>query len=201
MVHRAGALQRARVRRRVGDVPALSALAARELALEPERVVQQRVADVLAVGTHAVEAQQRVLARDAGAGRRQRLVGHVGDEQLMLEPLGIGEQQALVRPGRLWQPVLPVVERLRRADAPEDPVDHPVARAPAREPRVLEERQVAAGARRGLGVEEVVDGRVVLVDGLLDQPKSEHPHVELDVGGGVSRDRRDVVDPFEAHAQ
>jgi hypothetical protein len=80
-------------------------------------------------------------------------------------------------------------------------VDHPVARAAARDARVLEERQVAAGPRLGIGVEEVVDGRVVLVDGLLDQSQAEHPHVELDVGGRVARDGRDVVNAFEAHAQ
>ena len=57
------------------------------------------------------------------------------------------------------------------------------------------------GMRLRVGVEEVVDGRVVLVDGLLDQPQPQHPHVELDVGGGVTRDRRDVVDPFEPHGQ
>jgi hypothetical protein len=200
-MHGARALQRARLRRAVGDVEALAALAPRELAFEAERVVQQRVADIVAVRAHAVEAQQRVLARHAGTRRRQRLVGHVNDEQLVLEPFGIGEQQARLGSRRLRQAALPEVERLRRADAPEDPVDHAVARAPAREARVLEERQVAAGTRVGVGVEEVVDGRVVLVDGLLDQSQPEHAHVELDVGGGVSRDRRDVVDPFEAHAQ
>jgi hypothetical protein len=78
-------------------------------------------------------------------------------------------------------------------------VDHPGAGLAARRARVLEEGQV--GARRALlvGVEEVVDGRVVLVDGLLDEPQPEDPDVELDVRGRVARDRGDVVDAFELH--
>ena len=50
-----------------------------------------------------------------------------------------------------------------------------------------------------VGVEEVVDGRVVLVDGLLDQPQAEDPRVEVDVPRCVSRDQSDVMDSLEAH--
>src|SRR3954451_3581100 len=65
--------------------------------------------------------------------------------------------------------------------------------------RVLEEGQVAAGAALLVGVKEVVDGRIVLVDGLLDQPHAEDANVEVNVAGGVARNAGDVVDAFEAH--
>src|SRR5204862_547380 len=44
-----------------------------------------------------------------------------------------------------------------------------------------------------------VDGRVVLVDALLDEPQAEHGRVEVDVAGRVARDRGDVVNAFELH--
>ena len=65
--------------------------------------------------------------------------------------------------------------------------------------RVLEEGQVASGAPLLVGVEEVVDGRVVLVHGLLDEPEAEDANVEVDVAGRVGGDARDVVDALEAH--
>ena len=50
-------------------------------------------------------------------------------------------------------------------------------RQPAAEAGILEERQVGARRARLVGVEEVVDGRVVLVDGLLDRrPRRRRPH-------------------------
>ena len=86
-----------------------------------------------------------------------------------------------------------------RADPPDDRVHHPGARLAARRAGVLEERDVRAGAAALVGVEEVVDGRIVLVDGLLHQPQTQHPGVEVDVPGRVAGDQRDVVDPFELH--
>ena len=50
-----------------------------------------------------------------------------------------------------------------------------------------------------VGVEEVVDGRVVLVDRLLHEAQAERPGVELDVPRRVRRDRGDVVDALEPH--
>jgi len=76
-------------------------------------------------------------------------------------------------------------------------VDHP---GPGRAPggvRVLEEREVGARGAFLVGVEEVVDGRVVLIDRLLDQAQAQHAHIEVDVEGRVPRDRRDVVDSLE----
>ena len=65
--------------------------------------------------------------------------------------------------------------------------------------RVLEERDVVAGAALLVAVEEVVDGRVVLVDALLDEPQAQQARVELDVAGGVPGDCGYVVDTFELH--
>ena len=71
---------------------------------------------------------------------------------------------------------------------------------PARDrARVLEERDVGAGAAELVRVEQVVDGRIVLVDGLLDHPEAQHARVEVDVAGRVAGDRRDVMDAFELH--
>ena len=52
-----------------------------------------------------------------------------------------------------------------------------------------------------VGVEQVVDGRVVLVDRLLDDPEAEHAHVEVDVPRRVAGDAGDVVDALELHAR
>src|SRR5919204_52210 len=92
------------------------------------------------------------------------------------------------------------VDRLVGYDSPLDRVHHPGARASLPRPGVLEERDVGARIALLVGVEEVVDGRIVLVDGLLDEPEAERPRVELDIARRVGRDRRDVMDPFELHA-
>jgi hypothetical protein len=70
----------------------------------------------------------------------------------------------------------------------------PLERAPR-----LEEGDVGAGASLLVRVEEVVDGRVVLVDRLLHQPQPEHTDVEVDVALGVGGDRGDVVDAVQLH--
>src|ERR671925_664867 len=97
------------------------------------------------------------------------------------------------------EPLRPEVERALGADAPGDRVDHPGPRPSAPGVRVLEEGDVAARAPDLVGVEEVVDGRVVLVDGLLDEPEAQRAGVELDVAWCVRRDARDVVDPLKLH--
>ena len=172
-------------RRRVVGVEA-AALVAAHLPLavlaagEAERLAQQRLAagGVARVGADAVEALQRVLARDLGVVGDQRGVADVGDLELVLEALGVGEAQARRRRARASTPCSasrrgPEVERLGRGDAPDDAVDLAVAGAAAGGAGVLEERQVGAGRALLVGVEEVVDGRIVLVDGLLDHPQAE----------------------------
>ena len=143
---------------------------------------------------HGLEALQRVLLRDLGVAGDQRRVGGLDDRELVLHALGIGEAQPpglpVDRDALAGEPLGPEVERRLGADAMDDRLDHPRARPARRRARVLEERDV--GARRALlvGVEEVVDARVVLVDGLLDEPEAEHAHVEVDVLARVPGDQR-----------
>ena len=96
----------------------------------------------------------------------------------MAQTLGIGEGQAAVVALRvdamLGQPGLPEVERLLGGDAPDDQVDHPRAGAAGRGAGILEERQVHAGRALVVAVKQVIDGRIVLVDALLDHPQPEH---------------------------
>ena len=93
-----------------------------------------------------VEALERQLAGDLGMVGDQRLVGHLGDDERVLEALGVGEDEAAVRPrargAGLVEALLPEVERLARCDAPADPVDHPragpaEARAPGNSKKVM----------------------------------------------------------------
>ena len=79
-------------------------------------------------------------------------------------------------------------------------MDRAVARTARPHAWILEERQVEPGAAVVIAVEEVVDGRVVLVDGLLDEPEPEQAGIEIEVRLGVAGDRADVVDAVEFHA-
>ena len=123
----------------------------------------------------------------------QRLVAGVVDDELEREPLRVVDQHR-AEAALAARALGPEVERLLRGDAEDDPVHHPVAGAAARRARVLEERDVGAGAAVLVGVEQVVDGRVVLVHRLLHEPQPERARVELDVRRRVARDARDVVD-------
>ncbi len=78
-------------------------------------------------------------------------------------------------------------------------MDHALARAARPRTRIFEKRQIEPGAAVVIAIEEVVDGRVVLVDRLLDEPEPEHAGVEIDVRLGVAGDRADVMDAFELH--
>src|SRR5262245_5521556 len=77
---------------------------------------------------------------------------------------------------------------------------HACARLALPRARVLEEGDVVARRARLVPIEEVVDGRVVLVDALLDEAESQDARVEVDVARRVPGDRGDVVDAFELHA-
>ncbi len=122
----------------------------------------------------------------------------VVDDELEREPFRIGEDERAVA-ALAAHALLPEVERLLAPDAEDDAVHHAVPGAAADRPGVLEERDVGAGRAELVGVEEVVDARVVLVDGLLDETQSERPGVVVEVLGRVARDARDVVDPVEPH--
>ena len=75
----------------------------------------------------------------------------------------------------------------------------PAPARPGTRLRVLEEGHVAAGVALLVRVEQVVDGRIVLVDALLHEPEAERAGVELDVPRRVPGDARDVVDALELH--
>ena len=202
MVDAPRSLQAALGRGLVVEVEAAALLAARFPAtvhpLELERL-EQTLARLRrrGVGAHRVEALQRQLARHLGVVGDQRLVGHVDDQQLVVEPLGIGEDEAVAVALGLdavgAQALGPEVEGRSGGDPPDDPVHHPRARPSRGRAGVLEEGQVGAGVPRLVGEKEVVDGRVVLVDGFLDQPQTHHAGVEVDVALGVLGDRGDVV--------
>jgi hypothetical protein len=135
----------------------------------------------------------------------QGVVPALVDRELERKALGILETDPVGKPVGLHtvarQALLPEIERGRRCDAPHDRVDHPGPRTTARDPGIFEERDVGTRAPLLVCIEEVVDGRVVLVDGLLHHPKTQGPDVELDVARGVGRDAGDVVDPLELHGR
>ena len=177
------------------------------LGFEAERLFEQGTAAVRVgrVGAHAVEALERELLGDVRVARDERRVGGLDNGELEVEPLGVGEEQLPVRPGGrhagVAEPPLPEVERVRRGDAPDDAVHHPGAGPTGARVRVLEEGDVGARAAALVRVEQVVDGRVVLVDGLLDEPEPEERRVEVDVPGRVRSDAGDVVDPLKRHGR
>ena len=175
--------------------------------LESQRLLEGSPArlGVGRVGADAVEALQRVLGRNVRVTCDEGLVVDVHGDDLEAHPLAVGEAQAStvgldLDPLR-GQPLGPERDRLFGADAPHDRVHHAGAGTSAGESRILEEREVGAGASELVCVEQVVDGRVVLVDRLFDEPQTEHPRVEVDVAGCVGGDGGDVVDALELHRQ
>jgi hypothetical protein len=123
----------------------------------------------------------------------------------MRKALGIREPQDIpgaLRPDPLTsQPFAPELQRRDRPHPPRHQPDHPITSPPRAGTRILEERQVHPRAALVVPVEQVVDGRVVLVDGLLDEPQSQDANVEADVLRRVAGDRGDVVDAFELHGR
>ena len=133
----------------------------------------------------------------------ERLVGRVRDGELEAETLGVVEPETPLLSGGgeavIAEPRRPEVERALRPDAERHQVHHPIPGAAAARARVLEERDIRARTALLVGVEQVVDRRVVLVDRLLHEPQSEHARVEGDVPGRVARDARHVMDSLELH--
>ena len=182
-------------------LPALGA------ACEAQGLLEERAAALGRgrVGADAVEALERELGRNLRVIGDEGLVVGLGDDELEPHPFRVAEAQAGRVPLHLdpvrSEPLRPELERLGRGDPPGDPVDHPGARAPGNRSRILEEGQIAPGAPDLVGVEQVVDGRVVLVDRLLHEAQPEDAGVEVEVPRRVARDRRDVMDPFESHSR
>ena len=210
VVDGAGAGDAAALGRGVVGVPAAASLAARlprvvAVRAEAERVLEQRGAAVGVdrVGADAVEALQGVLLRDLRAPRHQRLVRRLDDAELVPDALRVLEAEAVAGAHHVRrlarQALLPEVERGGGTDPPDDRVHHPRAGPAAGGARVLEEGDVGAGAALLVGIEEVVDGGVVLVDRLLDEAEPQHPRVEVDVARRIPGDQRHVVDTFEQH--
>ena len=129
--------------------------------------------------------------------------GTCRNRELVPQAFRVLEAESVVAPledGSLGrEPPRPEVEGLLRRDAPHHRVNHPRARLSAAHAGVLEERDVAPGRALLVRVEQVVDGRIVLIHRLLDEPEPEHPGVEVHVSRGVRRDARDVVDTVETH--
>ena len=134
----------------------------------------------------------------------QRLVADLDHRQLVVEPLGVGEAQARPRPART-RPRCAPSRSAQKASESSEPTRQtirwtmPAPARPGGDAGELEEGEVGAGAALLVGEEEVVDGRVVLVDGLLDQAQAQHARVEVDVALRVLGDRRDVVNSLELH--
>src|SRR2546429_4802424 len=76
-------------------------------------------------------------------------------------------------------------------------MDHPGACTAPRQAWIFKEGEVGPGASFLVGVEEVVDGGVVLVDRLLDQAHAHDAGVEEQIFRGVGRDRAYVVDAVQ----
>ena len=172
---------------------------------EPECSLEQRPARIRLgrEGAHAVEALQRELGGDLRVAGDERRVRCLDDGELEPEPLRVLEPEPVAlaprRDPHVREARGPEVERLLRGDPEGDRVHHPGAGTAAAGARILEERDVGAGAALLVGVEEVIDGRVVLVDSLLDESQSEHAGVEVDVAGCVAGDAGHVMNAFEAH--
>ena len=201
MVHRARRLQPARLRRRVVDVEAAAPVAARLPAgLEPERAQQPlALLGLRRVRAHAGEAADAVLGGDVGRVRRQRLVARVVDEQLERQPLRVVERQRILGtrspPTRVAQKSSDSCEPTRN----ETVCTIPSPARPRGEPGYSKNVMSAPDEPLLVRVEEVVDGRVVLVDRLLHHAQPEHARVELDVRRRVAGDAGDVMDAFELH--
>src|SRR5271154_6296753 len=94
--------------------------ALRAVALESQRLRQQRLAArrVDRVCAYAVETLQRMLAGNVGCDRRQRRLVAARRQQLVLEALGVREQEAVAGEPALHtmsaQPVIPERQRLIR---------------------------------------------------------------------------------------
>ena len=172
-------------------------------ALETECLGQERMACATTAfeSPHAGEPLQGELLGNLGMSRHERLILSRAGDELETETLRVFEPETVVfdrgfQPGRLQAP-RPELEGFLGTHPKADPMDHPRARTSAHEAWILEKCQVRTGAAIFVSVEEVVDGRVVLVDRLLDQSQAHDPGIELEVPGCVGGDGADVVDSVQ----
>ena len=153
------------------------------------------------VGADARESLKREAIGDLGMQCGERCIRGGRGDQLETESFRVVEAQPAVFADRLQsrpsQPRRPEVERLLRGHAKADAVDHPRAGAAAHQARILEKGEIGARAAVLVRIEQVVDARVVLVDGLLDEPEAHDACVEQDVAGRVGGDGADVMDSVE----
>jgi hypothetical protein len=117
--------------------------------------------------------------RDLGVESAQRRVGDVLDEQLVLEALGVGEAHgALARRSRSTSSSRAAAPRRRATRRPTRQTTRyapcPGPTRPRAAPGYSKKVRSDPGVAVLVGVEEVVDGRVVLVDRLRDEPQAEH---------------------------
>ena len=143
-------------------------------------------------------------ARHAPRGGRRSAAGRAtsATSSSGVEPLRVGEDEPFAAGARTrcrWRPGARPRNRAPRRRRRRQTIRWTILApgTPRRRAGVLEEGEVGAGIPRLVGEEQVVDGRVVLVDGFLDQPQSHHADVEVDVALGVLGDRGDVVNPLE----
>ena len=152
--------------------------------------------------THRVETPDLVPFRDGALPPRRGLPGSGRLGEGDLEAVRVPQAQRLLAETVLRSVVIHPVLLQPFGPEGEAPLGHREAHLD-RQPRAFasrghlrprEERQVRARVPLGVGIEEVVRVRNVLVDGPLDQPETEHARVEVQVFLGVSGDDGDVMD-------
>jgi hypothetical protein len=92
----------------------------------------------------------------------------------------------------------PPLQRGLTADA-QPGANNTVGASLLRDSRPVEESQVCAGTPLPVGIEEMIGGDVVLVDGLFHQAHPEHICVKGVIAPSVCRDRREMMDAVELH--
>ena len=154
---------------------------------------------------HAVEAAHRVLGADLRRDPRRAGIGLVRRDQGERQAVGIGQRQRrfvehgfglIVRhaePGQALAPEIEAARGHRKAG------ERHLARTAAGGRQMLpgKERHRRAGRADLVAVVEMIDARVVEVDGALDEAQAQHLGVEVDVALRRAADRRDMVQPVD----
>src|SRR5207245_5293634 len=204
----ARAAKSTRLGSRVVDVEGAARVASRLVAVRPGALETQGLAEELMARVtaalkrpHARKALKSEVRGDFRMARDEWLVARRLSDELEAQALRVVEAKPVVFADAIdagrGQAPRPEPERLIARHSEGGAVDHPCARAAPNQARILEEREVSARAAFLIRIEEVIDGGVVLVDGLLDQPEAHDAGVEQDIPGGVCRDRADVMDSVQ----